>query len=74
TTGGGTCLPAQRYNLEQMGCYGRANEFGLEAGHFAKKLAEIMAATTLVCELSLMAALTNEDELLRSHILYERRS
>jgi hydroxymethylglutaryl-CoA reductase (NADPH) len=48
THGGGTGLSTQRECLEMMGCYGKGK---------AKKLAEIVAATVLAGELSLMGAM-----------------
>lgn len=57
-----------RENLEALGCYGSGNPVGTHS----KKLAEIVASATLAGELSLMAALTNGDELLRAHLDYER--
>ena len=48
THGGGTGLATQRECLELMDCYGKGK---------AKKLAEIVAATALAGELSLMGAM-----------------
>ncbi len=52
TVGGGTGLPTQRECLEILGCHGKGG---------ALKFAEIVAATLLAGELSIMAALTNDD-------------
>lgn len=68
TVGGGTALPYARNNLETMNCYGSGNPIGSQG----KKLAELCAAAVLAGELSLMAALTNNDEVLRTHLRYER--
>ena len=43
-----------------------------EPGDNARRLAVICAATTACCELSLLAALTNPGELMRTHIAFER--
>jgi len=51
TVGGGTRLPAQRRNLELLGCGNRL--------HDSRKLAEIFAACTAALELSLMAAVVS---------------
>lgn len=68
TVGGGTSQPYARTNLETMNCYGSGNPIGSNG----KKLAELCAAAVLAGELSLMAALTNNDEVLRTHLRYER--
>lgn len=67
TVGGGTSFAKEK--LELMGCYGSGDPVGINA----KKLAEITAVTVLAGELSLMASLTNEDELLNTHLCYERK-
>lgn len=51
TVGGGTRLPAQRRNLQLLGC--------AEGLHSARKLAEIIAASAAALELSLMAAVVS---------------
>ncbi len=51
TVGGGTRLPAQRRNLELLGC--------TEGPRAARKLAEIIAASAAALELSLMAAVVS---------------
>jgi hydroxymethylglutaryl-CoA reductase (NADPH) len=54
-------------NLELMGCAEHQ-----AAGDNARKLAVICAATVLCGELSLLAAQTNMNELMRTHVLMER--
>lgn len=68
TIGNGKGLPFVHQNLEQLGCADAA-----EPGRNARKLAVIAAGTILCGELSLMAALTNPGELMRSHIAIERQ-
>jgi hydroxymethylglutaryl-CoA reductase (NADPH) len=51
--GGGTRLPAQRRNLELLGCH--------EGPFAARKLAEIVAGSALALEISLLAALVSGD-------------
>jgi hydroxymethylglutaryl-CoA reductase (NADPH) len=51
TVGGGTRLPAQRRNLELLGC--------AEGLHSSRKLAEVIAASAAALELSLLAALVS---------------
>jgi hydroxymethylglutaryl-CoA reductase (NADPH) len=51
TVGGGTRLPAQRRNLELLGCGDRL--------HDSRKLAEIIAACSVALELSLLAAVVS---------------
>jgi hydroxymethylglutaryl-CoA reductase (NADPH) len=65
--GNGKSLPFVRENLEMMGCVG-VNE----PGHNARRLAIIAAAAVLCGELSLLAAQTNQGELMRSHLQLER--
>ena len=62
TYGGGTGLPTQRECLEMLGCYGQDK---------ANKLAEIVAATVLAGDISLMAAIV-ADEWVSSHDRYGR--
>lgn len=64
TVGGGTRLPAQRRNLELLGCH--------EGPFAARKLAEIIAAASLAIELSLMAAVVS-GEFSQAHQKYGRR-
>lgn len=51
TVGGGTRLPAQRRNLELLGCGG--------GSHDSRKLAEIIAACAAALELSLLVAVVS---------------
>lgn len=62
TFGGGTGLPTQRECLEILGCYGKGK---------AHKFAEIVAATVLCGELSLMSAVLAGDWV-SSHDKYGR--
>ncbi len=62
TYGGGTGLPTQRECLEVLGCYGQGK---------VHKLAEIIAATVLAGELSLISAVVS-DEWVGSHDRYGR--
>ncbi|MDK2463539.1 MAG: hydroxymethylglutaryl-CoA reductase (NADPH) [Candidatus Korarchaeota archaeon] len=62
TVGGGTRLPYARAALESLGCAGG----GDPPGSNARKFAEIVAATALAGELSLLASLA-EGSLARSH-------
>jgi hydroxymethylglutaryl-CoA reductase (NADPH) len=64
TVGNGKELAFVQENLQSMGCLGAEG---------ADKLAIITAATVLCGELSLLAAQTNPGELLRTHMLMERR-
>lgn len=65
TVGGGTRLPAQRRNLELLGC--------VEGPHAARKLAEIIAASAAAIELSLLAAIV-AGEFSQAHERYGRPS
>ena len=62
TVGGGTRLKQQRANLEMLGCTGKDS---------AKKLAEIVCASSLALELSLGGAIAS-DEFASSHAIYGR--
>jgi len=62
TYGGGTGLPTQRECLEMMGCYGKNK---------ANKLAEIIAATVLAGDISLVSAIV-AGEWVSSHERYGR--
>ncbi|MHB9075738.1 MAG: hydroxymethylglutaryl-CoA reductase [Desulfobaccales bacterium] len=62
TYGGGTGLPTQRECLEMLGCYGQDK---------ANKFAEIVAATVLAGDISLMSAILAE-EWVSSHDRYGR--
>ncbi|XP_077256344.1 HMG coenzyme A reductase [Temnothorax americanus] len=70
TVGGGTGLPAQGACLAMLGIKGA---HPTEPGQNAKKLAQIVCATVLAGELSLMAALTSGD-LVKSHLTHNRSS
>ena len=63
TVGGGTRLLPQKQNLEMLGCDG--GEFS------SRKLAEIIGASTLALEISLMSALAS-DTFTGSHMKYGR--
>ncbi|GAG07238.1 unnamed protein product, partial [marine sediment metagenome] len=69
TVGGGTTLPYAQENLKLLECCGSGEPIGSNS----KKLAEIIASTVLAGELSLLAALSNENELLKAHLCYERK-
>ncbi len=62
TVGGGTWLPTQREALSILGVAGGGNPPGVNA----KKFAEIIAASVLAGELSLLAALSSK-ELAKAH-------
>ncbi|CAL2038585.1 unnamed protein product [Caenorhabditis brenneri] len=68
TVGGGTILAPQRACLESLECAGPNQE---TPGRNAERLAEVIAATVLAGELSLMAALTTND-LVSSHMKLNR--
>ncbi|XP_037808752.1 3-hydroxy-3-methylglutaryl-coenzyme A reductase [Lucilia sericata] len=70
TVGGGTGLPGQSACLDMLGVKG-ANV--AQPGENAKKLAQIVCATVMAGELSLMAALVNSD-LVKSHMRHNRSS
>ncbi len=67
TVGNGKTLPFVQDNLHQMKC-----DQTEESGFNARRLARICAATVLCGELSLLAAQTNEGELMQSHLKLER--
>ena len=69
TVGNGKDLPFVHDVLERLGC--RENR---ESGANARRLAALIAATVLCGELSLLAAQTNQGELMTSHLLLERRT
>ena len=54
-------------NLARLGCSEEA-----ESGANARRLAQICAATVLCGELSLLAAQTNQGELMQAHLTLER--
>ncbi|XP_059217863.1 3-hydroxy-3-methylglutaryl-coenzyme A reductase isoform X2 [Stomoxys calcitrans] len=68
TVGGGTGLPGQSACLDMLGVRGANAE---HPGDNAKKLAQIVCATVMAGELSLMAALVNSD-LVKSHMRHNR--
>jgi len=68
TVGNGKNLNFVQKNLADLGCLAER-----APGENSTRLAVIIAATVLCGELSLMAALTNPGELMRSHILLERK-
>ena len=67
TVGAGKVLPWVRQHLQLLGCTS-----GSEPGRAAQRLAMIAAAVVLCGELSLLAALTNPGELVRTHLRLER--
>lgn len=68
TVGNGKHLPFVEENLMRLGCrQTRPN------GENATRLAAMIGAATLCSELSLLAALTNPDELMRTHRKLERK-
>ncbi len=68
TVGNGKNLPFVDEVLERLGCREER-----ESGGNARRLAALIAATVLCGELSLLAAQTNQGELMKSHVLLERR-
>mmetsp|Transcript_34643 Transcript_34643/g.46773 ORF Transcript_34643/g.46773 Transcript_34643/m.46773 type:complete len:459 (-) Transcript_34643:314-1690(-) len=71
TVGGGTSLPAQRKCLDIMGVAGGAKAPN-KPGDNARRLARIVAATTLAGELSLLAALA-ANHLVQAHMTHNRK-
>lgn len=69
TVGNGKHLDFVEQNLQALGCREEA-----KPGANSKRLACIIAATVLCGELSLLAALTNPEELMIAHERIERRS
>jgi hydroxymethylglutaryl-CoA reductase (NADPH) len=67
TVGGGTSLPTQSEALKILDCYGS----GKIPGENSKKLAEIIAATVLAGELSLLSALAAQ-HLAKTHLKLAR--
>ena len=63
TVGGGTRLLPQKQNLEMLGCNG--------GEYSSRKLAEIIGASTLALEISLMSAIAS-DTFTGSHMKYGR--
>jgi len=68
TIGNGKHLPFVEENLARLGCREER-----ATGENARRLAAMIAATTLCSELSLLAALTNPGELMRAHRKLERK-
>ena len=68
TVGGGTSLPAQAACLEAIGCRGG----GATPGENAQKLAQVVAATVMAGELSLLAALA-ANTLVAAHMQHNRK-
>ncbi len=66
--GNGKNLDFVRENLKILGCLEQR-----EPGYNARRLAIIAAAAVLCGELSLLAAQTNQGELMRSHLKMERK-
>ena len=69
TVGSGKNEGCAREALERLGCCEER-----PVGANARRLAEIVGATVLCGELSLLAAQTNPGELVRTHITIERRN
>lgn len=68
TVGNGKHLTHVNENLERIGC-----RDDREPGENARRLAALIAATVLCGELSLLAAQTNPGELMKAHLLMERK-
>lgn len=68
TVGGGTSLPAQAACLEAIGCRGG----GASPGQNSQKLAQVVAATVMAGELSLLAALA-ANTLVAAHMQHNRK-
>lgn len=68
TIGNGKNYDFVRKNLEQMQCLDENSQFGYNS----RKLATIVAATIWCGEISLLAAQTNQGELMRAHCNMER--
>ena len=68
TIGNGKELDFVKENLDLLGCVQTR-----KVGENSRRLAEIIAATVLCGELSLLAAQTNMGELMESHIAIERK-
>lgn len=67
TVGAGKNLPFVAENLKRLGC-----DADRPSGENARRLAAICGAAVLCGELSLLAALTNQGELMRAHTRLER--
>ncbi|MBT4880244.1 MAG: hydroxymethylglutaryl-CoA reductase [Alphaproteobacteria bacterium] len=68
TVGNGKHLPLVQENLEKLGCL-----IEREVGENARRLACICASSVLCAELSLLAAQTNQGQLMESHLRIERQ-
>lgn len=69
TCGNGKDLDFTKQSLTALGC-----TQDVPAGQNARRLALIVAATVLCGELSLLAAQTNPGELMRAHLVLERKA
>jgi len=69
TVGNGKAYPFVMKNLQLLKCIEQR-----ETGYNARRLAVIAAAAVLCGELSLLAAQTNQGELMRSHLKWERET
>ena len=67
TVGNGKNLSFVKDNLEKMGCQNLSSD-----GSNSKRLAAIITGAVLCGELSLLAAITNQGELVKSHMQLER--
>ena len=67
TVGNGKELPFAQRHLSMLGCLKKG-----AVGENARRLAAITAATVLCAELSLLAAQSNEGELMQAHLKLER--
>jgi hydroxymethylglutaryl-CoA reductase (NADPH) len=72
TVGGGTSLPAQAGCLDICGVRGAARNPGSAPGDNSRKLAQIVGASVLAGELSLMAALA-ANHLVKAHMIHNRK-
>lgn len=72
TVGGGTHLPAQSGCLEICGVRGAARGPDSQPGDNARKFAQIVGASVLAGELSLIAALA-ANHLVQSHMVHNRK-
>lgn len=73
TIGHGKHLDFVKDNLAMLGCL-EEPQSDQSSGKNARRLAIITAATILCGEISLLAALTNPDELMRAHTNFERKN
>lgn len=68
TVGSGKSLSFAKENLQQLGCLEKRS-----TGENARRLAAMIGAAVLCGELSLLAAQTNPGELMRGHLILERK-